>query len=122
LIKLVDFRTRQLQRALEALSQALEFHHRSLERLESALIEFEETLTGREDRQERPQALRQGGEAGRGLDLLSITQVCQRLRMSKSWVHRRIKSGEIPSVKLGGKIKVRREDLEGYLEDNSSDP
>jgi excisionase family DNA binding protein len=122
LIKLVDFRTRQLQRALEALSQALEFHHRSLEGLESALIEFEETLTGREDRQERPQALRQGGEAGRGLDLLSITQVCQRLRMSKSWVHRRIKSGEIPSVKLGGKIKVRCEDLEGYLEDNSSDP
>ena len=54
MIKLVDFRTRQLQRALEALSQALEFHHRSLERLESALIEFEETLTGREDRQERP--------------------------------------------------------------------
>jgi excisionase family DNA binding protein len=42
--------------------------------------------------------------------------------MSKSWVHRRIKSGEIPSVKLGGKIKVRCEDLEGYLEDNSSDP
>ena len=36
--------------------------------------------------------------------------------MGKSWVYRRIQSGEIPSVKLGHNIKVRREDLEGYLE------
>jgi len=36
--------------------------------------------------------------------------------MGKSWVYRRIQSGEIPSVKLGRNIKVRREDLEGYLE------
>jgi excisionase family DNA binding protein len=36
--------------------------------------------------------------------------------MSRSWIYRRIQSAEIPSVKLGGNIKVRREDLEGYLE------
>ena len=36
--------------------------------------------------------------------------------MGKSWVYRRIKSGEIPSVKLGHNIKVKREDLEEYLE------
>ncbi len=36
--------------------------------------------------------------------------------MGKSWVYRRIKSGEIPSVKLGHNIKVKREDLEQYLE------
>jgi excisionase family DNA binding protein len=112
--KLVDFTTRQLKQALEALRGALESHHRSLERLESTLIEFEETLTGREDRQERPQAKRQGGEA-RSLDLLSITEVSQELVMSKNWVYGRIRSGEIPSTKLGPKIKVRREDLEGYL-------
>jgi hypothetical protein len=29
---------------------------------------------------------------------------------------KRIKSGEIPSVRLGHNIKVKREDLEGYLE------
>jgi excisionase family DNA binding protein len=106
------FRTRQLKQALEALREASESHHRSLERLRSALIEFEETLTGREGRQERPQAKRQGGGAGRGLDLLSITQVCQELGMSKSWVYGRIRSGEIPSIKLGHNIKVRREVLE----------
>jgi excisionase family DNA binding protein len=114
----MDFRTRQLRRALEPLRQALESHHRSLEELESALIEFEEALSGREERPERPQAKQGGGEAGAGggLDLLSITGVCQELGMGKSWVYRRIQSGEIPSVKLGRNIKVRREDLEGYLQ------
>jgi excisionase family DNA binding protein len=36
--------------------------------------------------------------------------------MGKSWVYRRINSGEIPSIKLGHNIKIKREDLEGYLE------
>ena len=111
----MDFRVRQLKRALKPLIQALESHHRCLEELESALIEFEETLSGREERPERPQA-NHDGEGGGGLDLLSITDVCQELGMGKSWVYRRIQSGEIPSVKLGRNIKVRREDLEGYLE------
>jgi excisionase family DNA binding protein len=113
----MDFRVRQLKRALEPLIQALESHHRCLEELESALIEFEETLSGREERPERPQAKHDGEGGSGGLDLLSITDVCQELGMGKSWVYRRIQSGEIPSVKLGRNIKVRREDLEGYLED-----
>src|SRR5215204_1882748 len=113
----MDFRARQLKRALEPLMQALESHHRSLEELESALIEFEEALVGREERPERSQAQPGGETAGGGhLDLLSITDVCQELGMGKSWVYRRIQSGEIPSVKLGHNIKVRREDLEEYLE------
>ena len=111
----MDFRIRQLKRALEPLREALESHHRSLEGLESALIEFEETFKEPEQRQQRPQA-QQGEAAGGHLDLLSITDVCQELGMGKSWVYRRIQSGEIPSVKLGRNIKVRREDLEGYLE------
>src|SRR5918994_2226568 len=119
--KPMDFRTRQLKRALEPLSQALESHHRSLEELESALIEFEENLSGQEERPERPQAQQQGGEGGGGLDLLSITDVCQELGMGKSWVYRRIQSGEIPSIKLGHNINVRREDLEGYLERQRTD-
>ena len=113
----MDFSTWQLKRALEPLRQALEFHHRSIEELESALIEFEEALSGQEERPERPQAQQRGGGAGAGagggLDLLSITGVCQELGMGKSWVYRRIQSGEIPSVKLGRNTKVRREDLEG---------
>ena len=112
----MDFRTRQLKRALEPLRQALEAHHRSLEDLESALVEFQEALGGQQEgrRQERPQAQELGADGS--LDLLSITDVCRELGMGKSWVYRRIQSGEIPSVKLGRNIKVRREDLEAYLE------
>ena len=118
----MDFRVRQLKRALEPLIQALESHHRSLEELESALIEFEEALSGREERPERPQAKHDGEGGGGGLDLLSIPELCQELGMGKSWVYRRIQSGEIPSVKLGRNIKVRREDLQGYLEDQRYQP
>ncbi len=42
--------------------------------------------------------------------------------MGKSWVYGHIRRGEIPSVKLGRNIKVRREDLEGYLEDQRYQP
>jgi excisionase family DNA binding protein len=35
--------------------------------------------------------------------------------MGKSWTYRKIKGGEIPSIKLGRSIKVKREDLEEYL-------
>ena len=110
----MDFRTRQLKRALEPLRQALESHHRSLEELESALIEFEESLRGQEERPERPQA-QPGGGGGGGLDLLSITGVCQELGMGKSWVYRRIQSGEIPSLKLGHALRVRQADLQEYM-------
>ena len=120
--KLSGSQTQHLKRALEPLRQALESHHHSLKELENTLIEFEEVLTGQEQRPERPQAIRQGAEAGRGLDLLSITEVCQELGMGKSWVYRHIQSGELPSVKLGRNIKVRREDLEGYLEAQRYNP
>ena len=107
---------------MEPLRRALRVHHRSLEELENTLRGFEEALTGREERAERPQA--QPGETagGGGLELLSIPEVCQELGMGKSWVYRRIQSGEIPSVKLGRNIKVRREDLEGYLEAQRYNP
>ena len=36
--------------------------------------------------------------------------------MGKSWIYRRLRSGEIPSIRLGRSIKVRRDELEQYLE------
>jgi excisionase family DNA binding protein len=36
--------------------------------------------------------------------------------MGKSWLYRRLRSGEIPSVRLGRSIKVRRDELEEYLQ------
>jgi len=95
----------QLRQALDAVRQALET-------FESALIEFEEQALG-EGGEEAAQRLPRGGT---DFELLSIPDLCQQLGMGKSWVYRRLKSGEIPSVKLGHNIKVKREDLEQYLE------
>jgi excisionase family DNA binding protein len=36
--------------------------------------------------------------------------------MGRSWLYRRLRSGEIPSIRLGRSIKVRRDELEEYLQ------
>ena len=51
-----------------------------------------------------------------GLKLLSIQQVGEVLGMGRSWVYQQIRSGQMPSVQLGGSIKVRREDLQEYIQ------
>ncbi len=99
--------------SLQRLKQALRAHRGALEELGSALLHFEESVDG--EVQERPQE-------GKGLDLLSIPELCRELGMGKSWVYRRLRSGEIPSVKLGRSIKVKREDLEEYLEKHRFQP
>src|SRR4028119_1125756 len=76
-------------RQQQRLRQTFEALRQSLEEAESALIEYEETLD--EDSTVRPQSRR-------GLELLSIPEVCQELGMGKSWVYKRIRSGELPSV------------------------
>ena len=91
----------------ERIKQPLNNLRQALEEFESRLLEFEEALEG--EGTVRP-------EERRGIDLLSIPEVCQELGMGKSWVYRALKSGEIPSIKLGRTIKVKRADLGGYLE------
>ena len=103
----MDHQPQRLKKALENLRQALE-------ETESALLESEEAFL--ED--EKPE----GPQEPRGQDLLPVIAVCQEIGMGKSWVHRRIKSGEIPSIRLGNNIKVRRKDLEEYLESSRYHP
>lgn len=91
----------------EPIQRAVDTLRRALEELESALVEFEEELSGQSS--VRPQERK-------GLDLLSIPEVCQELGMGKSWLYRKLRSGEIPSIKLGSVIKVQRSALEEYLE------
>jgi excisionase family DNA binding protein len=98
------------ERSLKQLKEALQAHHQALEQLESALVEFEERISG--EATLRPHEEQQRG----GVQLLSIPQLCQELGMGKSWIYRRLRSGEIPSVRLGRSIKVRRDELEEYLE------
>ena len=106
----------------QRLRQALEAHRKAFEELESTLLELEGPL-GVEEETERPQEGQEGGGGGGdGLVLLSIPEVCQALGMGKSWTYRRLKSGEIPSVKLGRNIKVKRRDLEEYLESRRYQP
>jgi excisionase family DNA binding protein len=52
----------------------------------------------------------------RSLQLFSVPEVGELLGMGRSWVYQQIKSGQMPSVKLGGSVKVRREDLEEYIQ------
>jgi excisionase family DNA binding protein len=54
----------------------------------------------------------------RSLQLLSVSEIGELLGMGRSWVYQQIKSGEIPSVQLGGSVKVKREDLEEYIDSN----
>src|SRR5918994_1030762 len=98
------------EHSLKHLKEALQAHHQALEKLESALLEFEQSISGEatlhpEQEEQRP-----------GVQLLSIPQVCQELGMGKSWIYRRLRSGEIPSIRLGRSIKVRRDELEEYLQ------
>src|ERR687898_1792605 len=99
--------------SLARLKRALQTHHRALEELESAMLEFEEAVEGIV--LDRP-------ESRDDFELLSIPQVCQRLGMGKSWVYRRIHNQEIPSVRLGRTIKIKRSDLEQYLEEHRNRP
>ncbi len=87
---------------LERLKAALQAHRKALDALEDALLAELESHTKHDG-------------AG-GHELLSLKEVSQELGMSKGWVYQRIRSGEIPHVKLGHNIKVRREDLEAYLQ------
>ncbi len=86
---------------LERLKDALKAHRQALDALEDALLAELESLTNHN---------------GAGHKLLSLKEVCQELGMSKGWVYQRIRSGQIPHVKLGHNIKVRREDLQAYLQ------
>ncbi|MDQ4002745.1 MAG: helix-turn-helix domain-containing protein [Actinomycetota bacterium] len=87
---------------LERLKAALKAHREALDALEDALLAELESHTKHDG-------------AG-GHELLSLKEVSQELGMSKGWVYQRIRSGEIPHVKLGHNNKVRREDLQAYLQ------
>ena len=95
--------------------QALDNLRQALEEAESVLLELDKTFFEEEEHVK-------GTQERRDQDLFSMMEVSQELGMGKSWVHRKIKSGEIPSIRLGNNIKVRRKDLEEYLESSRQHP
>jgi excisionase family DNA binding protein len=101
---------------LQRLKRALEAHQLALQELEDALVEYGETLPSEDAPSQRPSSTNGQDDDVDELHLLSIDAVCNALGMGKSWTYRKIKSGEIPSIKLGRSIKVKRQDLDQYLE------
>ena len=108
----------------QRLEQALETFVEDLEGLEGAVQRFEEALLELEEEALKEEALLEEGaleegapmhQNGQSSRLLSPSEVCQKLEADRASVYRRLRSGEIPSLKLGHALKVRREDLEGYM-------
>jgi excisionase family DNA binding protein len=46
---------------------------------------------------------------------LTVREVATALRVSNMTVYRLVSSGELPSVKVGRSVRLRAEDVEGYL-------
>ena len=98
------------------LRQALGTCRRALEEFESALQGFEEVPDEKENAPERSLNGHLNGHLnGQNLRLLSLPEVCQELGEERTVVHQRLRSGEIPSLKLGRSLKVRQPDLEEYI-------
>jgi excisionase family DNA binding protein len=98
------------------LEQALEGFVEGLEGLEGALLKFEEALLELEEgalKEGAPE--HQNGQNGHNLRLLSPSEVCQELGEERTVVYRRLRSGEIPCLKLGHALKVRQTDLQEYM-------
>ncbi len=84
---------------LKRLQQAFEVQRRALQALEEAMLQGFEQLSSDGDHR-----------------LLSVQEVSEQLGMGRSWVYNQIRSGELPSVQLGGTVKIKREDLEQYIQ------
>jgi excisionase family DNA binding protein len=84
---------------LERIQQAFEAQRRALQALEEAVLQGFEKQS------------RDGNHP-----LLSVQEVSEQLGMGRSWVYNQIRSGELPSVQLGGTVKIMREDLEQYIQ------
>jgi excisionase family DNA binding protein len=107
----------------QRLEQALESFVEDLEGLEGAVQRFEEALLELEEGALEEGALKEGAleegapvyQNGQTPRLLSPSEVCQELEADSASVYQKLRSGEIPSLKLGSALKVRREDLEEYM-------
>ena len=100
----------------QRLGQALEGFVGDLEGFQDALLTFERLLEFVLEPEEG--ALKEGApehQNGHNLRLLSPSEVCQELGEERAVVHQRLRSGEIPSLKLGHALKVRQTDLQEYM-------
>jgi excisionase family DNA binding protein len=51
-------------------------------------------------------------------ELLTVEQVQELLKVGRTFAYSLIRSGELPSYRVGRLVRVRRRDIERWLEDN----
>ncbi len=102
--------SQRLEQTLEAFVEDLEGLEGALQRFEEALLELEEGAL-----KEGAPEHQNGHKNGHDLRLLSPAEVCQELGEERTVVYRRLRSGEIPCLKLGHALKVRQTDLQEYM-------
>jgi excisionase family DNA binding protein len=95
---------------LRSLKQGMEKLRQGLDEYKHTLLEVEKVLEAEAEAEEDSSRYQ-----GIGAAILSIADVCQELGMSKGWVYQRLRSGEIPSLRLGNVYKIRCADLEEYV-------
>jgi len=49
------------------------------------------------------------------INLVSVSEASILLRRSLSWMYRELQKGELPYVRVGGGIRIRMQDIEGYI-------
>ena len=100
----------------QPLEQVLEVFVEGLEELDGALLKFERLLEFVLEPEEG--ALKEGApehQNGQNPRLLSPSEVCQVLGEERTVVYRKLRSGDIPCLKLGHALKVRHADLQEYM-------
>ena len=101
---------------LRSLKQGLQRLRQSLEEFNNTLLDVEEALEAEAEAEAQTEEASSPDGAKGAAAILSMAEVCRELGMSKSWVYNRVRSGQIPSIRLGGAIKIKRADLNEYLE------
>lgn len=48
-------------------------------------------------------------------EFLIVKEIAERLRISKMFIHRAIRKGELKAYRLGNKFRIKAEDLENFL-------
>ncbi len=54
--------------------------------------------------------------------LMTVPEIAKLLRTSKMNIYRLIRRGELPAIRIGHKLRVRRSDLKSYLESCTANP
>ena len=50
------------------------------------------------------------------MDLLTVDEVAEMLKLSKYTIYEKIKAGDIKAFKVGRKIRITEDDLKEYIE------